>query len=127
MQGLGEGSIAMSLVDALQKWADNLEAQISMMQTEVTSLKTSNSQVKETVSELAAENSKLKEEIGRLSVDWSETKGKIETIQVYRNKKMDLISVNMKKRGCRGRVVTASGWKSRGSGFELNLSTPCNL
>lgn len=82
---MGEGSVAMSLVEALQKWADNLEAQISMMRTEVMTLKVSNREVKETVSELAAENSKLKEEIGRLSVDWSETKGSIESIKVKGN------------------------------------------
>ena len=37
-----DANVAMSLVDALQNWADALEAQISMMRVEVLELKTSN-------------------------------------------------------------------------------------
>ena len=47
-----EAGIAMSLVDALQKWADALEAQISMMRSEVLTLKSSNLELSNEVSNL---------------------------------------------------------------------------
>lgn len=55
-----DASIAMSLVDALQKWADALEAQISMMRVEVMDLKTSNRELSNEVSTLRTENQMLK-------------------------------------------------------------------
>merc|ERR1712241_1611895 len=61
-----EAGIAMSLVDALQKWADALEAQISMMRSEVLTLKSSNLELSNEVSNLRTKNEDCKMKINDL-------------------------------------------------------------
>ena len=60
---------AMSLVDALQQWADALEAQISMMRAEVIEVKSSNRDLNQQVDELTSENQRLKDEVKSLNED----------------------------------------------------------
>ena len=69
------GNVAMSLVDALQNWADALEAQISMMKTEVLELKTSNRKLSDEVTALRSENGKLSDKVGVLEETLGNFKG----------------------------------------------------
>jgi len=59
----GESMVAMSLVEALQKWADTLEEQISLMRVEIAGLKTSNSHLKDKVMTMEKENVRVTEEL----------------------------------------------------------------
>ena len=68
---------AMSLVDALQQWADALEAQISMMRTEVIEVKSSNRDLNQQVGELTSENQRLKDEVKSLNEDVDIFKGNL--------------------------------------------------
>ena len=70
-----DAGIAMSLIDALQKWADALEAQISMMRGEVLSLKTSNMELSEEVTMLRTKNDELKGMVNNLDSDYAGFKG----------------------------------------------------
>ena len=70
-----DAGIAMSLIDALQKWADALEAQISMMRGEVLSLKTSNMELSEEVTMLRTKNDELKGMVNELDSDYAGFKG----------------------------------------------------
>lgn len=76
----GDANVAMSLVDALQKWADALEQQISLMRLEVVGLKTSNGQLVEKVSVLERDNGRLSGELGRMSLKLDELTGKISNV-----------------------------------------------
>ena len=67
----------MSLVDALQQWADALEAQISMMRTEVIEVKSSNRDLNQQVGELTSENQRLKDEVKSLNEDVDIFKGNL--------------------------------------------------
>jgi len=77
---ISETNIAMSLVDALQKWADALEAQISMMREDVAELKTSNGQLTDKVSNLEMDNVRLTDEVGHLTTKLDELTGKMNTV-----------------------------------------------
>ena len=55
-----EDGVAIGLIDALQRWADALEAQISIMKNEVLSLKSNNRHLKDEVSRVQEENVDLK-------------------------------------------------------------------
>ena len=70
-----DANVAMSLVDALQKWADALEAQISMMRVEVLELKTSNRKLTEEVSDLKSENVQTKTQLETLGQSFMQFKG----------------------------------------------------
>ena len=70
-----EAGIAMSLVDALQKWADALEAQISMMRGEVLTLKSSNLELSNEVSNLRTKNEDCKMKINDLNQEHIRFKG----------------------------------------------------
>jgi len=74
---VSETNIAMSLVDALQKWADALEAQIAMMREEVAGLKTSNTELTEKVSGLEMDKDRLSGEVGHLTNRLDELTGKM--------------------------------------------------
>ena len=67
----------MSLVDALQQWADALEAQISMMRAEVIEVKTSNRDLELQVDELTSENQRLKMEVKTLNEELDGFKGNL--------------------------------------------------
>ncbi len=71
----GDASIAVSLVDALQRWADALEAQISMMRDEVLDLKTSNRNLKDKVNTLSAEKEMLATKVSSLESDLAANSG----------------------------------------------------
>ena len=43
--GSGGGAVAVSLIDALQRWADALEAQIDIMKSEVEGVRASNKEL----------------------------------------------------------------------------------
>lgn len=73
--GNDETSVAMSLIDALQNWADALEAQISMMKTEVLESKSSNRKLMEEMSTLKAENMGLKAQVQTLEQGFVNFKG----------------------------------------------------
>ena len=77
---VSETNIAMSLVDALQKWADALEAQISMMRDEVAVLKTSNNHLTDKVSSLEMDNVKLSDEVGHLNKKVDNLSGKMDDV-----------------------------------------------
>ena len=77
---ISETNIAMSLVDALQKWADALEAQISMMRDDVAELKTSNGQLTDKVSTLEMDNVRLTGEVGHLTTKVDELTGKMNNV-----------------------------------------------
>ena len=70
-----ESNVAMSLVDALQNWADALEAQISMMRGEVLDLKTENTKLSDTVENLQNENGLLKSTLTNLDGNFMTFKG----------------------------------------------------
>ena len=77
---ISETNIAMSLVDALQKWADALEAQISMMRDEMSTIRTSNDELSEKVSTLETVNSRLTSEVGHLTNRLDELTGKMNVV-----------------------------------------------
>ena len=76
-----DANVAMSLVDALQKWADALEAQISMMRVEVLELKTSNRKLTEEVSDLKSENVQTKTQLETLGQSFMQFKGENKGVQ----------------------------------------------
>ena len=76
-----DANVAMSLVDALQNWADALEAQISMMRVEVLELKTSNRKLTEEVSDLKSENVQTKTQLETLGQSFMEFKGENKGVQ----------------------------------------------
>jgi len=82
-----DANVAMSLVDALQNWADALEAQISMMRVEVLELKTSNRKLTKEVSDLKSENVQTKTQLETLGQSFMQFKGKLE---------MNVTKLNMK-------------------------------
>jgi chromosome segregation ATPase len=74
-QDSNDASIAMSLVDALQKWADALEAQISMMRGEVLGLKTSNRELLDQVSNLQVDKDQLQIGVDSCHTDLTSLRG----------------------------------------------------
>ncbi len=70
-----DSNVAMSLVDALQNWADVLEAQISMMRSEVLELKQTNRKLSQEVSALAGEKRQLTTRVESLSKSFMSLKG----------------------------------------------------
>ena len=76
-----DASVAMSLVDALQNWADALEAQISMMRGEVLELKTTNRQLSDDLTDLKSENVQLKSQVETLGTSFMQFKGEAKGVQ----------------------------------------------
>ena len=76
-----DASVAMSLVDALQNWADALEAQISMMRGEVLELKTTNRQLSDDLIDLKSENVQLKSQVETLGTSFMQFKGEAKGVQ----------------------------------------------
>lgn len=77
----GESMVSMSLVDALQKWADALEEQISGMRLEMVSLLTSNVQLKEKVMAVEMDNQRLTQELSQSTQKLDELSGKLYEFQ----------------------------------------------
>merc|ERR1712223_105234 len=76
-----DASVAMSLVDALQNWADALEAQISMMRGEVLELKTTNRQLSDDLTDLKSKNVQLKSQVETLGTSFMQFKGEAKGVQ----------------------------------------------
>lgn len=75
VSGNDDTNVAMSLIDALQNWADALEAQISMMKTEVLESKNSNRKLSEEMQELKDENANLRGQVETLEQGFVSFKG----------------------------------------------------
>lgn len=58
-----EDGVAIGLIDALQRWADALEAQINLMRSEVVTLKSANRDLRGQVSELKESNAEIRVEM----------------------------------------------------------------
>lgn len=70
-----DDGVAIGLIDALQRWADALEAQISIMKNEVLSLKNSNRNFKDEVIKVRDENKGLRTEVATLKALIQENQG----------------------------------------------------
>ncbi|TRY70641.1 hypothetical protein TCAL_15045 [Tigriopus californicus] len=69
-----QDGVAVGLIDALQRWADALEAQISLMRKEVISIKASNKRLKTEVDDTLDENKALKNQVSALAKDLADTR-----------------------------------------------------
>ncbi|XP_040579817.1 uncharacterized protein [Lepeophtheirus salmonis] len=74
MQSDGNDPADVSLIDALQKWADALETQISLTHGEVLTLRSESRTAQEEISQLKSENIRRDTELARLRMETEEVK-----------------------------------------------------
>uniref|UniRef100_A0A0K2SZP3 C1q domain-containing protein n=1 Tax=Lepeophtheirus salmonis TaxID=72036 RepID=A0A0K2SZP3_LEPSM len=74
MQSDGNDPADVSLIDALQKWADALETQISLTHGEVLTLRSESRTAQEEISQLKSENIRRDTELARLRMETEEIK-----------------------------------------------------
>ena len=86
-----EDGVAIGLIDALQRWADALEAQINLMRSEVVTLKSANRDLRNQVTELKESDAELRIEMQAMqaSLQVSPIQGVSECMKNYRVLKSD--------------------------------------
>ena len=76
--GGGDDSVAIGLIDALQRWADALEAQITLMRAEVVDLKSSNRRLKDELGKARLEAREMRSSAERTRNDLARTRSESE-------------------------------------------------